>query len=396
VNRDLLVMVSCVVHLPDTHTALIAKTALKAGFAVAVIMPGALEPELVAAGVTHHPLPATCHHFWHSASWAELARAATRRAANSAILAYRLLRLKPKVCVTTEPDSWLVAALLNLISKVRIIADLREMYEEREEAFPRYLRQPLKTGIAGAMALLSRTTYHAIIPSERRRRSAPWLRCPTSVIHPLPDLALFPEFSYQTRRSRSAGHVVFIHAGALRPSYASDELILAFAAAHQRNSEIRLLVLGGVAGRLKQADLLSRLVSEGIVILKQKVSFAEVCEMLPAADVGLSLVLPVDEIHRLAQPRKLYEYLAAGLPVLVADVPPLRELVDSERCGVYVDSSDPAAICEAVLELASNPSRREILGRMARMAAETKYNWSNVELSLMGVLRGECPTGERP
>ena len=61
------------------------------------------------------------------------------------------------------------------------------------------------------------------------------------------------------------------------------------------------------------------------------------------------------------------EAMAAGLPVVASDIPPLRELVDGG--GLFVDPSDAGALADALDELARDRDRRRELGRTARERA---------------------------
>lgn len=62
------------------------------------------------------------------------------------------------------------------------------------------------------------------------------------------------------------------------------------------------------------------------------------------------------------------EAMAAGLPVVASDIPPLREVVGD--AGVFVDPADPAALAEAIGGLVGDRDRREHLAAVARRRAD--------------------------
>jgi len=62
------------------------------------------------------------------------------------------------------------------------------------------------------------------------------------------------------------------------------------------------------------------------------------------ADVGVSLLEGNCENHRLALPNKVFEYIAARVPLLTSDLPEVRQLVDHFGVGWTVDSGDPMSI----------------------------------------------------
>jgi glycosyltransferase involved in cell wall biosynthesis len=75
-------------------------------------------------------------------------------------------------------------------------------------------------------------------------------------------------------------------------------------------------------------------------------------------------------------PLKIFEYMAAGLPVVAPAVARIPSLVAHEREGILYDPSRPDALAEALVRLADDPALRARLGAAARARAETQYSWS--------------------
>lgn len=81
-------------------------------------------------------------------------------------------------------------------------------------------------------------------------------------------------------------------------------------------------------------------------------------------------------------PLKVYEYLAAGMPVIATSVGQIPSIIEQERTGLMVPAGDPAAFAAALNRLAADPALRERLGTQARAAAVEHHSWDGV-LSLI-------------
>jgi glycosyltransferase involved in cell wall biosynthesis len=95
---------------------------------------------------------------------------------------------------------------------------------------------------------------------------------------------------------------------------------------------------------------------------------------LGRARIGLAALHPVPNQMSCLRSRKLFEYMASGLPVIVPDVPGWRGVVDDARCGLAVDPLDPHAIAKAIEYLLGHPDEAEEMGRRGRNAVSTRFN----------------------
>ena len=116
------------------------------------------------------------------------------------------------------------------------------------------------------------------------------------------------------------------------------------------------------------------------------VSAEEVRAALAEARAGL-VVLHPEPIYLDSQPVKLFEYMAAGLPVIASDFPPWRKIIRGAGCGLLVDPLDPAAIARAADYLLTHPREAEAMGRRGRQAVRDCVNWDREADKLLGLYR---------
>jgi glycosyltransferase involved in cell wall biosynthesis len=114
-----------------------------------------------------------------------------------------------------------------------------------------------------------------------------------------------------------------------------------------------------------------------------RVPVGDVLGAAAQADVGVSLLEDTCENHRLALPNKVFDYLAAGLPVVVSDLPELGGLVRARGVGAVARPGDEADIARALAEVIGEANRDGLRERVAAASAELR--WSRERERLQGL-----------
>ena len=107
-----------------------------------------------------------------------------------------------------------------------------------------------------------------------------------------------------------------------------------------------------------------------------------VANLLSRVRLGLLLLQPEPNFWD-AMPIKLFEYMAAGIPVIASDFPLWRQIIGEAGCGLLVDPQDPQAIARAMEYLLNHDAEAEAMGRRGRQATCELYNWISEERVLL-------------
>ena len=90
--------------------------------------------------------------------------------------------------------------------------------------------------------------------------------------------------------------------------------------------------------------------------------------------------------HRLTTPNKLFEALAAGVPVVASDLPGMAPIVRETGAGLLCDPDDPADIARAIgTILDASPEERAGYRDRALAAARETYNWERQAAAYLDV-----------
>jgi glycosyltransferase involved in cell wall biosynthesis len=125
------------------------------------------------------------------------------------------------------------------------------------------------------------------------------------------------------------------------------------------------------------------------VTMLPSVPLAELLAHTAEADVGVTLLQDTCENHRLALPNKLFEYIAAGVPVVASALPEIRGLVESREIGWCVPPGDVAALAAALSLALGRREDPELRRRLALAAAE--LSWEREQQRLIALYERLTP-----
>ncbi|MBW5480503.1 glycosyltransferase family 4 protein [Streptomyces bambusae] len=104
----------------------------------------------------------------------------------------------------------------------------------------------------------------------------------------------------------------------------------------------------------------------------------------------------LDEIGRWTSPMKVFEYMAQGLPMIVSDLPVLREVLQDRVNCLLRPPDDTDAWADALTELLADGSLRRRLGDEARRQLLERYTWRRRADSVLAGLPPAAPAATGP
>ena len=110
----------------------------------------------------------------------------------------------------------------------------------------------------------------------------------------------------------------------------------------------------------------------------------QVNELYGSARAGICIYQPAVN-HYEAQPIKMFEFMAAGLPVVASNFPLWKHIIEDAKCGICVDPQNSEEVKVACKSLIFNPLEAEIMGRNGRQVVEKVYNWGTQEEKLLAL-----------
>ncbi len=290
----------------------------------------------------------------------------------------RLLRMllsrRPDVVHLHDPELLWLGLVLRITGR-RVVFDLHEdlpLQILSKGWIPRPLRRIASWASAVSLRLVAGRFAGLVAATDVVAERLPARKRPV-VVRNVPVMELMP--GPTTRQDATTR---FIYLGRISQDRGAMEMLRA--AESLAHLDVRLALVGVASDDVREAAANSTAANR-IELIPWEPPL-RVYERLSQADVGLVCLHPLQRYVD-ALPVKLFEYMAAGLPVIASDFPGLRAIVEKADCGLLVDPVDVDSLTAAMRRLAESPEERRRLGANGRRAIAERYNWRSEEAKLL-------------
>lgn len=311
-----------------------------------------------------------------------------RMTATGIAMARVALRHRADVYHIHDPDLLPLALMLRLVRK-HVIYDIHEDLP-RTVLYKSYIPAVLRSALLPAVEFLENlaarcmTGLIAATPAIAQR-FRPINSC-TAVINNFPDmeeLRLVPGRRWSERRRA----VTYI--GGIAEERGIRELLAAM-----RGLDATLEIAGWFSDPILQEEL-NHSPQWDNVVWHGLLDRNGIAELLGGVRAGL-IVLHPEKNFLNSQPLKMFEYMAAGIPIIASNFPLWRSIIESTGAGVLVDALDPQSIADAIRHLLTHDDEAEEMGRRGRAAVEQQFNWLLEERKLLAFYQSIANSGLRP
>lgn len=296
----------------------------------------------------------------------------------------RSLRFRAKLYIFHDPELFGVGLLLAILGR-KVIYDCHEnlpMQILQKEWMPRPLRWVLVPAIWMAEWVGARLLAGVIVARDKMFNRFP--RGKTVLVRnfPRPEAVRILSQGIPVHQRRN----IVLYSGGISRVRGIAELVDAFRGDELRDAELWLA--GEFDDKVFQEELLGALPANARWVGWKAPT--EVLELYQHAKLGALLLYPTPS-HRHSLPVKLFEYLAAGLPVLATNLP---EFADSlNGCGTLVDPRDSKQIRSAIVRFFSCAPEIARMSAEARRRAASLYPWEPEGRRLLKFCSGMIANG---
>jgi len=300
-------------------------------------------------------------------------------------LFFLLLFKKSDVLFSNDLDTLLPNYLVSLIKRQPLIYDSHELYTEVPELIGRPLVKYIWTKIEAFIVpklkfMITVNQSIADIFTDKYKINIAIIRNIPMPI-PMENKPSKEELGYEKN-----DFLIILQGAGINIDRGAEEALEAMKFVF----DAKLLIIGSgdVFEKLKKKRISFHL--EDKVQIIDKLPYKELMKYTAIADLGLSLDKDTNLNYRYSLPNKVFDYIHAGIPVLVSQLPELMHLVDNYQIGACVRNINPQCIADRINAIKSN---KQFLAEWRKnlVLAQKELNWELEKkkyLEFLGKVRG--------
>ena len=176
--------------------------------------------------------------------------------------------------------------------------------------------------------------------------------------------------------------------GGLKHWHGIQELLEAFRIVSSQIDDVRLLIVGDGPKRSWIEGFMAGAGLEDKVVITGWMPHDRIPAMVRRMDIATAPYPAHEEFY--FSPLKLFEYMAAGRPVVASALGQIRDVIDHGRNGLLSRAGHPGSLAEEILNLCRDPHLADRLGREA-VESSAAYSWRSIAERVTAIAQASRP-----
>jgi len=293
------------------------------------------------------------------------------------------LKQKADIYHFHDPELIFIGLFLKIFTKAKVIYDVHEDVAKAilsKDWIPKFIR-PYIAKIFDLLEKMASKKFDYTITATPSIKKNFYKKGVTNVRNFPITKNLIPHPTILKNKMRKK-YFSIIYIGNLSKSNGITQIIQALEYLNP-NLKVRIKLIGWFSPPDYKKKL-SRLKGFEKVDCLRRIPLQEIPFYLGQADAGIVCALPEPNSLE-SEPNKLFEYMAASLPVIASNFPLWKEIIEGNNCGICVNPLDPKEIAKAVEYLIKHPEEAKRMGENGSKAILKKYNWEKEGEKLLNI-----------
>jgi len=279
-----------------------------------------------------------------------------------------LLSKRTDIILANDLDTLLPAFLAARLKGKKIVYDSHEYFTEAEGLTGRNFQK--RTWLAIEQWIFPKLRYVFAVNETVADIYRKKYKVDVKVVRNIPLLSPLTQIRSREELGLPEDKKIILLQGAfIDPDRGGVELVEAMRSVEN----VLLLIIGAGRDMEKLRHLATQDDLKDKVLIMSKMPFDELRQYTANADLGLSLDRPLHLNYTYSLPNKLFDYIHAGTPVLVSDLPELRRIVDRYKVGMIVEKVEPQALAIAINTALNSPHYEQ--WKKNCLFAREELNW---------------------